>query len=511
MYRQSVGDAGTSTTSTPVVPMVLSLVNMMKGAKGVVLDELADAFGVLSPTYKSRTEDFKKLFKDLPDTERLLVDYSCALQKDILVHGRLYVSQNWICFYANIFRWETTLTIRNKDIQAMTKEKTARVIPNAIQICTPEDKFFFTSFAARDKTYLMLFRVWQNALLEQVRLPRPGKLSTDTCRASLDQVCLPRPAKLSTDTCRAFLDQVSYLSTPVEPSTVPGVPSYSSAHDLAIPLEDTGDKDRQVTYTIGECGHYAEQRADCLHESQVMHRETKPGKRYMLRAEVVSTGFPYSDVFFVINHYCITKVSRKQCRLCVSCEVVYRKQTWGLVKSLIEKNSTQGMVEHFTVLENVNVTLKLLHMCDQLWIDSRTSSQERSPRSASAKDEAGVDHRFFNVTSETFMRAVLCILLLLVVVNVMFFYQLSSLEQRNFAYEYGVGAPPVSFPTTDEEWAVLLQRQRHLHELEIRRWRDVIDLTVKMVDQMQMSLHELKKNFETVSVAPPFDDRTQMP
>lgn len=34
-------------------------------------------------------------------------DYSCALQRDILLQGRLYLSENWICFYSNIFRWET--------------------------------------------------------------------------------------------------------------------------------------------------------------------------------------------------------------------------------------------------------------------------------------------------------------------------------------------------------------------------------------------------------------------
>uniref|UniRef100_T1J6N1 VASt domain-containing protein n=1 Tax=Strigamia maritima TaxID=126957 RepID=T1J6N1_STRMM len=124
-------------------------------------------YNVLNPSYKSRSDDFKRLFKELPDNERLLVDYSCALQKDILVQGRLYISQNYVCFYANIFRWETVLVIRCIDVTAMTKEKTARVIPNAIQICTELDKHFFTSFGARDKTYLMLFRVWQNALMEQ--------------------------------------------------------------------------------------------------------------------------------------------------------------------------------------------------------------------------------------------------------------------------------------------------------------------------------------------------------
>ncbi|XP_033757958.1 protein Aster-B-like isoform X2 [Pecten maximus] len=125
-----------------------------------------------SPSYKSRTDDFKKFFKDVPSDERLIVDYSCALQKDILVHGRMFLTQNWVCFYANIFRWETVLTVPCKEITAVTKEKTARVIPNAIQIATDKEKHFFTSFGARDKTYMMLFRVWQNALLEQPMSPK---------------------------------------------------------------------------------------------------------------------------------------------------------------------------------------------------------------------------------------------------------------------------------------------------------------------------------------------------
>ena len=43
----------------------------------------------------------------------LSADYSCALQRDILVHGRLYITQNWLCFYANIFAWETLVSISN--------------------------------------------------------------------------------------------------------------------------------------------------------------------------------------------------------------------------------------------------------------------------------------------------------------------------------------------------------------------------------------------------------------
>ncbi|XP_017259788.1 protein Aster-B isoform X2 [Kryptolebias marmoratus] len=129
-------------------------------------------YNVLSPTYKQRNEDFRKIFKKLPDTERLIVDYSCALQKDILLQGRLYLSENWLCFYSNIFRWETTITILLKDVTSITKEKTAKLIPNAIQISTENDKHFFTSFGARDRSFMLIFRLWQNALLDKSLSPK---------------------------------------------------------------------------------------------------------------------------------------------------------------------------------------------------------------------------------------------------------------------------------------------------------------------------------------------------
>ncbi|XP_029434059.1 protein Aster-C isoform X2 [Rhinatrema bivittatum] len=122
---------------------------------------------VSSSTYKQRSEEFKKQFRELPDSERLIVDYACALQKDILLQGRLYLSENWLCFHSNIFRWETSMAITLKDVTSMTKEKTARLIPNAIQISTENEKFFFTSFAARDRSYLSIFRMWQNVLLDK--------------------------------------------------------------------------------------------------------------------------------------------------------------------------------------------------------------------------------------------------------------------------------------------------------------------------------------------------------
>lgn len=102
----------------------------------------------------------------------MYIDYSCAIQRDILVHGRMFVSKDYMCFHSNIFGWETHLVVKWKHVIAMTKEKMALVIPNAILISTDTEKFFITSFAARDKTYLMLFRVWQDALMGKSMLPQ---------------------------------------------------------------------------------------------------------------------------------------------------------------------------------------------------------------------------------------------------------------------------------------------------------------------------------------------------
>ncbi|XP_037959633.1 protein Aster-B-like isoform X2 [Teleopsis dalmanni] len=152
-----------------------SSLSIEKSKSGSRLSERAKKkswYNVLYPNYKSRSQDFKKLFKEVPNDERLIVDYSCALQRDILVQGRLYVSQNYVCFHANIFGWETYLSINWKDVTSITKEKTALVIPNAISICTNKEKYFFATFTTRDKAFLMLFRVWQNTLMNKQMLPQ---------------------------------------------------------------------------------------------------------------------------------------------------------------------------------------------------------------------------------------------------------------------------------------------------------------------------------------------------
>lgn len=43
------------------------------------------------------------LYLPLSNISSSLLVYSCALLRDILLQGRLYISRNWLCFCANLF------------------------------------------------------------------------------------------------------------------------------------------------------------------------------------------------------------------------------------------------------------------------------------------------------------------------------------------------------------------------------------------------------------------------
>lgn len=97
------------------------------------------------------------------------LDYSCAWQKDILAQGRMYLSANNLCFYANILNWKSILCLKFEEIVCITREKTAKVISNAIEVKTIRgERYFFASFVTRDKTYMIIDRLWKSVHSNQV-------------------------------------------------------------------------------------------------------------------------------------------------------------------------------------------------------------------------------------------------------------------------------------------------------------------------------------------------------
>lgn len=100
---------------------------------------------------------------NLPTTERISEDFSCAINRDILLHGRMYVSAGYICFYSKIFGHRTMEVMPFRSITAIEKKNTSLFIPNAIEITLRPDtarlntaRHFFASFLHRDITIARL-------------------------------------------------------------------------------------------------------------------------------------------------------------------------------------------------------------------------------------------------------------------------------------------------------------------------------------------------------------------
>ncbi|KAF4423866.1 putative membrane protein [Colletotrichum fructicola] len=110
---------------------------------------------------KKRNRDFHALFKSVPDDDYLIEDYSCALQREILAHGRLYVSEGHLCFSSNILGWSTTLVMSFDEIVSVEKRSTALVFKNGLMISTLHAKHIFASFTSRDSTYDLIVNIWK--------------------------------------------------------------------------------------------------------------------------------------------------------------------------------------------------------------------------------------------------------------------------------------------------------------------------------------------------------------
>ena len=114
--------------------------------------------------HETKNANFRSKF-ELPEEETIVDDFSCAISQDVLLHGRMYVSQGWVCFYSNIFGHRTTEVMPMARITAIEKKNTSLFIPNAIEVTVAREdgttaRHFFASFQERDACHTVLRKMW---------------------------------------------------------------------------------------------------------------------------------------------------------------------------------------------------------------------------------------------------------------------------------------------------------------------------------------------------------------
>ncbi|XP_030049424.1 GRAM domain-containing protein 2B isoform X2 [Microcaecilia unicolor] len=142
---------------------------------------------------------YHKLFIEVPNDELLKQSFTCALQKEILYQGRLYVSENWIAFYSKVFGKDTKMSIPVSSVTLIKKTKTALLVPNALVIATNTERYMFVSLLSRDATYKLIKSVCRHLENGSVgNSPNPSSLE-NSFRAE-------RPTSLPLDFHMNFTD-----------------------------------------------------------------------------------------------------------------------------------------------------------------------------------------------------------------------------------------------------------------------------------------------------------------
>ncbi|DBA93644.1 TPA: hypothetical protein ACH3X3_013719 [Trebouxia sp. C0006] len=109
-----------------------------------------------------KCDELRQLF-GLPCTESPIEDFHCALQKKIMLQGRLYLFQHHVCFYSNLFGFIKSKIIPLQDVTSVKKRKNVG-FPNSIEIVWSnkgrDKQEFFTSFLHRREAYKLITSAW---------------------------------------------------------------------------------------------------------------------------------------------------------------------------------------------------------------------------------------------------------------------------------------------------------------------------------------------------------------
>lgn len=277
-------------------------------------------------------------------------------------------------------------------------------------------------------------------------------------------------------------------------------------------------KIRQVTYTLALNLSVGPKTAQTT-ETQIMHKCSNPGKMYCIEVDAITTGVPYCDAFFTHHQHCLTRVSNNECRVKVHSQIKYKKSVWGLVKSIIERNTWSGLDDFFkgldaALIKETNVALlnqppkpkkprKQRRPSDKFKIKIENAGtletpdiqqSWRLPAISSHKDTAR------SAGSDILVPIILVVLIMLLILNALLYYKLWALEastNRNVFPSFIIDSDLLRTPKSNDDWVRLIHQQEALHQAEVTKWREVIDTVVSVLRETEDSLVSLRQNMHS--------------
>ena len=450
------------------------------------------------PGYKARRKEFKDLFGSISPGSRFVVDYSCAYHKDILHQGRIYVTTTSCSFYSYIFGFENKVTIPWSEVVTITKEKTAIFIPNAIQISTADNKYFFASFVDRDSSHMMLTRLWQavagdNPLtdedVDQIIACEYGEgdeadidnsLNDDEDIAAHDISVSDKEQNNNNSNSKA-VSLAQWLRDCDGDVVIDKTFARSKAELFRLVYSndnfyfnfqkergttelDIGDweegeagvKEREVSYNM-ELNNPVGPKKCQVKESQVL-RDVDGDKMLTVDTLADNSGVPYADSFSVLTHNCLLETGPDSSRLIAKAEIKFKKELWGFLKDKIQTNAWAGIKDYYSSLSNA---LEMYSEAEPQQARLQTKMKTRQ----SVTDTSGTS----SVFRPWLVATIMIILMVTSLINTFILYRLSELSSSPPPLPPIEDTPlPSDLPTDQEGWVRLVTRQAEIHEARTR-------------------------------------------
>jgi hypothetical protein len=151
----------------------------------------------IDPIMSKKNKEMHILLKSIPTSDYVIESFSASLQKDILAQGKLFVTQNRLCFHSNILGFINSVVLHLKDIKDITKKGGA--LQQTITILAFDQTVYnFKIYTKPERTFNVITALWKNALSEtsltaqelitlhsDVKPPLPKKNSSTNSRKEL--------------------------------------------------------------------------------------------------------------------------------------------------------------------------------------------------------------------------------------------------------------------------------------------------------------------------------------
>ncbi|XP_048829739.1 GRAM domain-containing protein 2A-like isoform X3 [Brienomyrus brachyistius] len=236
---------------SPGPPSFSQLTRLTSCSRYQLIDDLS--YEDLKKCYRASTvskynSQYHKLFQTVPKEETLMKVYSCALLRDILLQGRLYISRNWLCFYANLFGKDIKVAIPIVSVHVVKKHKTAGLVPNGLAITSDTgQKYVFVSLMSRDSVYDVLQKICTHLQVNSKKSLGVKQYMEEPSSLSMDE--FPTPDEFpATDSFPSVLKWRRKASVVATSSSLPDLLGSSSSNLSAVdasfqadtPLQERG-------------------------------------------------------------------------------------------------------------------------------------------------------------------------------------------------------------------------------------------------------------------------------